>query len=59
MATLTQPVNGQSYTPVPDMTLSAVPAERAGQTLWQESATRDRVVIAQPQGTAQGFTVKP
>ncbi len=52
-------LNGQPYTLVPDLTLSAVPAERVGQTVWQESAARYWVVNAQPQGTAQGFTVKP
>lgn len=51
--------NGQLLTLVPDITLSPVPAERAGQTVWQESALRYWVANAKPQGTAQGFAVKP
>ena len=51
--------NGQPYTLVPDLTLNQVPAERAGQYVWKESATRYWVTNAQPLGTVQGFTVKP
>lgn len=51
--------NGRPYTLVPDLTLSKVPAERAGQNVWQESAVRYRVTNSQLLGTTQGFTVKP
>lgn len=55
---------GQRYTLVADATLSGVPAERAGQSVWQEGAgpegaPRYRVVNDQPMGTAQGLTVNP
>lgn len=50
---------GQRYALVPDLTLSGVPAERVGQSTWQDSALRFWVANAQPLGTAQGFTLKP
>jgi hypothetical protein len=55
---------GQRYTLVPDLTLSGVPAERVGQSVWQEGvgqggSARYRVVNNQPLGTAQGLTLKP
>jgi hypothetical protein len=55
---------GQRYTLLADPTLSGVPAERLGQSVWPEGtgpdgAPRYRVVNDQPMGTAQGFTVRP
>lgn len=55
-------LNGQRYTLVPDMTLLAVPADRAGQDWWQESATRYRVTNVETfpwRVWSQGFTVRP
>lgn len=55
-------LNGQRYTLVPDLTLLAVPAERAGQDWWQESATRYRVTNVETfpwRVWSQGFTVRP
>ena len=53
-------INGQSYTLVPDITLGDIPAERAGQSWWQESALRYRLVNAAASrlGTSQGFGVR-
>lgn len=53
--------NGQRYTLVPDLTLLAVPADRAGQDWWQESATRFRVTNMETfpwRVWSQGFTVR-
>jgi hypothetical protein len=53
--------NGQSYTLVPDITLGNIPLERAGQSWWQESTQRYRVVnvmVPLATGTSQGFTIK-
>ncbi|MES2952118.1 MAG: DUF1566 domain-containing protein [Pseudomonadota bacterium] len=58
-ATALVTLNGQSFSLVPDITLGGVPAERAGQPWWQESATRYRLVNTQvpaAAGTSQGFT---
>jgi hypothetical protein len=52
-------LQGQRYTLVPDLTLSSVPAERLGQSVWPEGTVRYRVVSNQPTGMAQGVTVKP
>jgi hypothetical protein len=54
--------NGQPYTLVPDMILQAVPADRAGQDWWQESATRYRVSNVERfpwRVWSQGFSVAP
>ncbi len=55
---------GQRYTLVPDLTVSGVPTERVGQSVWQDGTgqggkARYRMVNNQPLGTAQGVTVKP
>lgn len=50
---------GQRYTLVPDITLSSVPTERLGQSVWAEGAARYWVVVNQPAGMAQGVTIKP
>jgi hypothetical protein len=55
-------LNGQRHTLVPDMTLLAVPGDRAGQDWWQESATRYRVTNVETfpwRVWSQGFTVRP
>lgn len=49
---------GQTYTLVPDLTMSAIPANRVGQSWWQESATRYWFANQKMQGTAQGLTIK-
>ena len=51
--------SGQNFSLVPDITLGAVPADRAGQSWWQESNTRYRltnVLVPAAAGTAQGLT---
>ncbi|MES2582647.1 MAG: DUF4347 domain-containing protein [Pseudomonadota bacterium] len=53
--------NGQRYTLVPDLTLSPIPANRVGQSWWQEGPVRYFIVNLQvPFGTssAQGFTIR-
>ncbi len=55
-------LNGLRYTLVPDLTLGTSPAERTGQSWWQEGPLRYRIVNTQvPLGTrsSQGFTVRP
>jgi Fe-S cluster biogenesis protein NfuA len=55
-------VSGKPYTLVPDQTLDSIPADRVGQTSWQEGALRYRFVAVLPQsvaGSSQGFVVKP
>jgi uncharacterized repeat protein (TIGR02543 family) len=53
--------NGVRLTLVPDMVLTNTPADRAGQTWWQESATRFRFanVSFYLNGLTQGLTLKP
>ncbi len=54
-------LNGQSSTLVPDLILGSVPTDRVGQTVWQESATRYRLlntVTAPASQTTQGFGVR-
>ena len=54
-------LNGQRYTLVSDMTLLAVPGDRAGQDWWQESPTRYRVTNVETfpwRVWSQGFTVR-
>jgi hypothetical protein len=52
-------LNGQSYTLVPDITLAATPADRVGQSWWQEGPLRYGVATSSPLGMSQGFTVRP
>jgi hypothetical protein len=46
---------GARFTMVPDITITPVPANRAGQRWWQDSATRYWMANLQTLGTAQGL----
>lgn len=55
-------INGQYSALVPDITLGGIPSQRAGQSWWQETAKRYRLLNVQLPvaiGTSQGFTVWP
>jgi hypothetical protein len=55
-------INGQNSALVPDIILGGVPPQNAGQSWWQESAKRYRLLnVQQPVaiGTSQGLTLWP